>query len=255
MYYEWASLYYHQHQLRHKFFYVQLRWRRSEEMKKRCHRVGCNIKRHPQVYFVAQVQETCTIRLVSSLNVNISLAWKRLAFLLLSSFSLQFPLISESLCLPRTLALSGNDVNGVKMLSGSRGRKTQSDFGEWVTSVEKCGEENTLMLFIFLQRLFLSITHMCVAPKSVVRLCIHLVQYVFVVFSTLEAAVVFFLASSLFHFLLSSHRAALSFSHCYLPVWESSQDFRSAPWVWNYLEEEGHWLGPFLFLTSTFLIN
>lgn len=102
------------------------------------------------------------------------------SFCVLSSFSLQFSLIVESLCLPCTHALSGNDVNRVKCFQGPRGRRTRSDFGVWLTSAEKCEEENTLMFLIFLQRLFLSVTHtVCAAHKSVVHLYIHLVQCVF----------------------------------------------------------------------------
>lgn len=71
---------------------------------------------------------------------------------------LQFLLIVESLCLPCTLALSGNDVNRVKRFQGSRGRKTLRDFGVWL--VEKCNEENTLTRPAFLCRLL-----PCVAPS------------------------------------------------------------------------------------------
>lgn len=64
----------------------------------------------------------------------------------------QFPLIVESLCLPCTHALSGNDVNRVKHFQGPRGRKALRDFGVWLA--EKCNEENTLMRLVLLRRLF-----------------------------------------------------------------------------------------------------
>lgn len=64
---------------------------------------------------------------------------------------LQFPLIVESLCLPCTHALSGNDVNRVKRFQGPRGRKTLRDFGVWLA--EKRNEENALMRLDFLCRL------------------------------------------------------------------------------------------------------
>lgn len=107
----------------------------------------------------------CT-RAISSLNVNVSITWKCLPFLTLSSFFLQFSLILESLGLFRCLALSGNDVNRVKCFWGPRGRTTQSDCGEWLTSTEKCGEENTLRFFIYLRRLILSVIHVCVQHIS-----------------------------------------------------------------------------------------
>lgn len=56
----------------------------------------------------------------------------------------------ESLCLPCTHALSGNDVNRVKRFQGPRGRKTLRDFGVWLV---ECNEENTLMRLVFLCRL------------------------------------------------------------------------------------------------------
>lgn len=68
---------------------------------------------------------------------------------------LQFPLIVESLCLPCTHALSGNDVNRVKRFQGPRGRKTLRDFGVWLA--EKCNEENTLMRLVLLRRLLPSV--------------------------------------------------------------------------------------------------
>lgn len=76
------------------------------------------------------------------------LPWKCLLFLPLLSFSLQFSLILESLCLPGTHALSGNDVNRVKCFQGPRGRKTQCDFGEWLTSAEKHQEAKCSSSFL-----------------------------------------------------------------------------------------------------------
>lgn len=150
------------------------------------------------------------------------------SFCVLSSFSLQFSLIVESLCLPCTHALSGNDVNRVKCFQGPRGRRTRSDFGVWLTSAEKCEEENTLMFLIFLQRLFLSVTHtVCAAHKSVVHLYIHLVQCVFFWRSAPWRELSFSLQFLLSSFSFLSHHVILSFSHCYLAVCKSSQDFRS----------------------------
>lgn len=151
-------------------------------------------------------------------------------------------------------------LSSVMMLTGSnafRGLEGEglSDFGVWLTSGEKCEEENTLTFLIFLQHLFLSVTHtVCAAHKSVVLLYIHLVQCVlFLVFSTLEAVVGFSLVSSLFLF-FHSHHVILSLSHRYLAVCESSQDFRSVRWVWTSLGEMGHWLGPF-FMSSKHVHN
>lgn len=120
--------------------------------------------------------------------------------------------------LPCTRALSGNDVKRVKCFRRPRGRKMLSDFWKMVNHAEKCGEGNTFMLFIFLQSLVLSFTHVCAAHKSVLRLYIHLVLCIYVVFSTLEEAVVFGLASFLFLFFLSSRHAIPSFAHHYLAV-------------------------------------
>lgn len=183
------------------------------------------------------------------------LPWKCLLFLPLLSFSLQFSLILESLCLPGTHALSGNDVNRVKCFQGPRGRETQCDFGEWLTSAEKHQEAKCSSSF--LHRLVLCHTYSICAAQVSGSLVYSLssVRFFFVVFSALEAAIIFSLASSLFHFCLSSRQAILSFSHHHLAVWEASQDFRSTVWVWTSHGEVGHWLGPFLSFSFFFFTS
>lgn len=61
-------------------------------------------------------------RIVRNHTLNVSF------YLLLSSFTLQFSLIVESLCLPCTHALFSNDANRVKCFQGPTGKKTPNDF-------------------------------------------------------------------------------------------------------------------------------
>lgn len=195
----------------------------ERKLKKNCHLPGLNTKQ-TQIIFRSKipgnVRDCFGSAPTSSLNVNISLAWNCLLFLPLSSFSLQFSLILESLCLPHTHALSGNDVNGVKCFQGPRGRKKEWFLENSEPALRK--RQNALMFVAVLQHLFLSVTHMCVAYKSAVHLHIHLVQHVFfflMVFWALEAAVSLSLTPSLFLILLSSHHVIFSFSYHYLAVW------------------------------------
>ncbi len=113
--------------------------------------------------------------------------------------------VSIALLLSLVMMLTGSNAFRVLREKDSEWfwRMGNQHWGVW------SGKYSTL--FIFLQRLFLSVTQICVVPKSVVRLCVHLFRCVSVAFSTPEATVVFSLAFSLFLFFLSSsHRAALS---------------------------------------------
>lgn len=139
-----------------------------------------------------------------------------LLFLLLSSFSLQFSLILESLCLSHTPALSlVMMLKGSNALGGLEGER-QSDFWRMVNQRWELWKGK-----------YSYVLHLCPVFNCVCQTCricgahtvrhqhiqyIHLIPCIFVVFSTLEAAAVFSLASFpfLFLFLSSHHHPVLS---------------------------------------------